>query len=165
MAWSGEKLIEHSVLELGKILLATLFYALRIPIFWLVVLLVYLQYRRVAGMEQKLFGRTINSVGYQVAVSTGLGLEPVCWPVRLCFFGPLFIADWLALYLAGGAAAAPAPPAVSLFFICRRDRRPASTGVALYFIAVFPALAEQALVAPLLEIHIPALLALTGCCT
>ncbi|MFY9503592.1 MAG: PDZ domain-containing protein [Dethiobacteria bacterium] len=151
------------LLELGKILLATLFYALRIPIFWLVVLLVYLQYRRVAGMEQKLFGRTINSVGYQVAVSTGLGIGAgllagaimlllglslsqigllYIWPVALLLL--LLHPRFLCFSYAGGI--------VALAVLVLR----------YILLPFFPALAEQALVAPLLEIHIPALLALIG---
>lgn len=45
-----EKLIPY--LEIVKVLLATLMQTL--PLFWLVILIVYLQYRRSALMEQQL---------------------------------------------------------------------------------------------------------------
>ena len=150
------------ILELGKIVLATLIQAL--PIFWVVVLLVYLQYRRAAGMEQKLFGRTINSVGRQVVLSTmlgilggllaslvmlllGLSLTQIgllfIWPVALLLL--LIHPRYLCFSYAGGLVALAV---LALRFL---------------LLPLFPALAEYALVASLLEIHIPALLALTVC--
>lgn len=42
--------------------------------FWLVVLLVFLQYRRVAGMEERLYGFVKNQPGYQTALATAQGL-------------------------------------------------------------------------------------------
>lgn len=149
------------ILELGKIVLATLIQSL--PIFWVVVLLVYLQYRRAAGMEQKLFGRTINPVGRQVVVSTmlgilggllaslvmlllGLSLTQIgllfIWPVALLLL--LIHPRYLCFSYAGGLVALAV---LALRFL---------------LLPLFPALAEYAPVASLLEIHIPALLALIG---
>lgn len=149
--------------ELAKILLGTLFHVLQIPLFWLVVLLVYLQYRRVAGMEQRFFGRTINPVGRQVAISTGLGILAgllasvfmlllglslsqigllYIWPVALLLL--LIHPRFLCFSYAGGIVALAA-------LACRHLVLP-----------LFPALGTQPLVAPLMEIHIPALLALIG---
>lgn len=151
------------LIELAKILLTTLFHVLKIPIFWLVVLFVYWQYRRVAGIEQKLFGRIINPVGKQVLVSTGLGILAgllasafmlllglslsqigllYIWPVALLLL--LVHPRFLCFSYAGGIVALAA-------LVLRH--------IVLPF---FPVLAEQKLVSPLLEIHIPALLALIG---
>ncbi len=154
-----EKLIPY--LEIVKILLATMIQAL--PMLWLVVLIVYLQYRRAAGMEQKLFGRTINPVGRQVAVSTllgilggllaslimlllGLSLTEIgllyIWPVALILL--LIHPRYLCFSYAGGI--------VALVVLALR----------FLLLPLFPELADHTLVAPLLNIHIPALLALIG---
>ncbi len=149
------------ILELGKIVLATLIQAL--PIFSVVVLLVYFQYRRAAGMEKKLFGRIINPVGRQVAVSTGWGLLGgllaslfmillglsltqigllFIWPVALLLL--LIHPRYLCFAYAGGI--------VALAVLVLR----------FLLLPLFPALAGYALVTSILEIHIPALLALVG---
>ena len=149
------------ILELGKIVLATMIQS--IPIFWIVVLLVYLQYRRAARMEQKLFGRIINPVGRQVLVSTGLGVIGgllaslimlllglsltqigllFIWPVALLLL--LIHPRYLCFAYAGGV--------VGVLFLALR----------YILLPLFPALAEYAIVASMMEIHIPALLALVG---
>ncbi|NLA26297.1 MAG: PDZ domain-containing protein [Firmicutes bacterium] len=149
------------ILELGKIVLATLIQAL--PIFWVVVLLVYFQYRRAAGMEKKLFGRIINPVGRQVAVSTGLGVLGgllaslimlllglsltqigllFIWPVALLLL--LIHPRYLCFAYAGGI--------VALAVLILR----------FLLLPLFPSLAGYAFVTSMLEIHIPALLALVG---
>lgn len=151
------------LLELAKIIGSTLIRVLLVPIFWLVVLFVYLQYRRVAGMEQKLFGRTLNPVGQQVALSTGWGLLAgllaslfmvllglslsqigllYIWPVALLLL--LIHPRFLCFSYAGGI--------VALVALALRH----------LVLPLFPLVGEQALIAPLLEIHIPALLALIG---
>lgn len=149
--------------ELGKILLTTLFRVLQIPLFWLVVLLVYLQYRRVAGMEQKFFGRTINPVGKQVAISTGLGILAGMLASAFMLLLGLSLSQIGLLYIW--------PVALLLLLVHPRFLCFSYAGgiVALAVLALrhivmplFPALAEQKLVASLLEIHIPALLALVG---
>lgn len=153
-----EKLIPY--LEIVKVLLATLMQTL--PLFWLVILIVYLQYRRSALMEQQLFGRTINPVGRQVALSTlwgiiggllaslimillGLSLAQIgllyIWPVALLLL--LIHPRYLCFSYAGGI--------VALAALALRSLGP-----------YFPHLAENAILAPLLDIHIPALLALVG---
>lgn len=149
------------ILELVKIVLATLVQAL--PLFGIVVLLVYLQYRRAAGMEQKLFGRTINPVGRQVLISTGLGILGgvlaslimlllglsltqigllFIWPVALLLL--LINPRYLCFSYAGGI--------VALAVLTLR----------YLLLPLFPALAEFNLVDSLLGVHIPALLALVG---
>ncbi len=149
------------ILELGKIVIATMIQS--IPIFWIVVLLVYLQYRRAARMEQKLFGRIINPVGKQVLVSTGLGVVGgvlaslimlllglsltqigllFIWPVALLLL--LVHPRYLCFAYAGGI--------VGVAVLVLR----------FLLLPLVPALAGYAIVASLMEIHIPALLALVG---
>jgi hypothetical protein len=44
------------------------------PLFWLVVFIVFMQYRRVVYMENKLFGRSINNVWVQTLYSVLYGV-------------------------------------------------------------------------------------------
>lgn len=44
------------------------------PIFWLVVLLVYMQYKRMAAVKEQLYGVKTGGVWQDVAVATGFGL-------------------------------------------------------------------------------------------
>ena len=150
-------------LELGKILFTTLIRVLQIPIFWLVVLFVFLQYRRVAGMEQKFFGRIINPVGKQVAVSTGLGVLAGLLASMVMLLLGLSLSQIGLLYIW--------PVALLLLLIHPRFLCFSYAGgiVALVALALrhlvepfFPLFTGHKLVAPLLEIHIPALLALIG---
>ncbi|HPU00383.1 MAG: PDZ domain-containing protein [Firmicutes bacterium] len=146
--------------EIVKILLYTLFQAL--PLFWLVIVIVYMQYRRAAFMEQQLFGMTINPLGRQVAFSTlwgilggllasmlmillGLPLTQIgllfIWPVALLLL--LIHPRYLCFSYAGGI--------VALAALLLRSLRP-----------YFPALTRHDVLVQLMEIHIPALLALVG---
>lgn len=162
-AGEGKSRLSALLLELGKILLTTLLRVLQIPLFWLVILLVYLQYRRVAGMEQKFFGRIINPVGRQVAISTGLGILAGILASAFMLLLGLSLSQIGLLYIW--------PVALLLLLIHPRFLCFSYAGgiVALAVLALrhlveplFPAFAEMRLVAPLLEIHIPALLALIG---
>ena len=151
------------LLELARILAGTLMRVLLVPIFWLVILLVYLQYRRVAGMERKFFGRTLNPVGQQVAISTAWGiLAGLLASVFMLLLG-LSLSQIGLLYIW--------PVALLLLLIHPRFLCFSYAGGIVAFVAMvlrhavlpfFPLLGEQSLIAPLLEIHIPALLALVG---
>ncbi|NMB36188.1 MAG: hypothetical protein GX989_07890 [Firmicutes bacterium] len=44
------------------------------PFFWLVIVIVFTQYRRAIFMEKKLFGRAFNNLWQQVVYSVGYGL-------------------------------------------------------------------------------------------
>ncbi|MDY6825935.1 MAG: PDZ domain-containing protein [Bacillota bacterium] len=153
----------ESLLELGRIFLTTFALALVMPIFWLVLLLVYLQYRRLASMEEKLFGRTINPIGRQMITSLGFGslggfaasitlvllglsLEQIglyfLWPVALLLL--LINPRYLCFSYAGGIVAA--------FVLLFRH----------ILVPLFPAVAENFIIDNLLMIHIPALLVLIG---
>ncbi|NLA12330.1 MAG: PDZ domain-containing protein [Firmicutes bacterium] len=151
------------LLELAKILVSTLIRVLTIPIFWLVVLLVYLQYRRVAGMEKKFFGRALNPVGRQVAVSTGWGLLAGLLASLFMLLLGLSLSQIGLLYIW--------PVALLLLLIHPRFLCFSYAGGIVAFVTLalrhlvlpfFPLLGEHSLIAPLLEIHIPALLALVG---
>ena len=149
-------------LELGKILFATLLQVLQIPIFWLVVLLVFLQYRRVAVMEQKFFGRPITPVVKQVAISTGLGVLAGILASALMLLLGLSLSQIGLLYIW--------PVALLLLLVHPRFLCFSYAGgiVALAVLGLrlvkpfIPSFAAHKVVAPLLEIHIPALLALIG---
>ncbi len=146
--------------EIGRIFLLTFAFVFINPVFWLVVLLVFFQYRRVANLERAMFGRVINPVGQQVLTSLGLGvaggfvvsavllflglsLEHIglyfIWPVALLLL--LFNPRFLCFSYAGGIVAAAAL-------------------LARFISGKFPHLARNALLAGLVEINIPALLVL-----
>ncbi len=150
-------------LEISQIFVTTFMIALVMPIFWIVLFLVYLQYRRQAATEEKLFGRSINRVGKQMITSVGLGmvggfgasailvfmglsLEQIglyfIWPVALLLL--LINPRYLCFSYAGGIVA-------SMVLLFRYA-----------FLPLFPALSENVVIESLMRIHIPALLVLIG---
>lgn len=58
---------------LGSIIITTFISALFHPLFWIVCILVFVQYSRISRVEKKLFGRPFNNVWLQVAISLALG--------------------------------------------------------------------------------------------
>ena len=150
-------------IELGQIFIYSFALAVFMPIFWVVLFLVFMQYRRLAANEEKLFGRVINPIGKQmlaalgygivggfiasaILVLLGLSLEQIglyfIWPVALLLL--LINPRYLCFSYAGGIVAV----AVLVF---RHIMTP-----------LFPALGETVVVEALLSIHIPALLVLIG---
>ncbi len=151
------------LLDIGQIFLVTFSMALVMPIFWIVLFLVFLQYRRQAATEEKLYGRVIYPLHRQMLTSLGLGalggfsasvaliflglsLEQIglyfIWPVALLLL--LIHPRYLCFSYAGGIVAA----AVLLV---------------RYIVApLFPAVAGISVFESLLRIHIPALLVLIG---
>jgi hypothetical protein len=150
-------------IEISQIFFTTFALSLVMPIYWIVLFLVYLQYRRIVATEEKLYGRTINKVGRQMLLSVALGasggfaasailvflglsLEQIglyfIWPVALLLL--LINPRYLCFSYAGGIVAV-----LVLFF-------------RHLLVPVFPALAENSVVISLLGIHIPALLVLIG---
>ncbi len=148
--------------ELTRVIAVTFALVFINPIFWAVMVLVLMQYRRVASLEKKLFGRVINSpwiqlrnslalgtVGGAVASALltffGLSLEQIglvfIWPVAILLL--LLHPRFLCFAYAGGIVA---------------------LGVLGFRAAVvfYPALAEQAVVGALLKVHIPSLLVLVA---
>lgn len=151
------------VLDLGGIFFTTFLAALFTPLFWVVLFLVFMQYRRQALAEQKLFGRLINRPGRQMLLSvslgalggllasvlliaSGLSLEQIglyfIWPVALLLL--LINPRYLCFSYAGGLVA------VALLI------------VRYLLLPVLPGLAGSPLIEALLRIHIPALLVLIG---
>ncbi len=150
------------LIDLLQVFFSTFMFTLIMPIFWIVVYLVFIQYRRIAGMEQRLFGRIINKVWTQMFTSLGLGvlggflaslillllglsLEQIglyfIWPVALILL--LIHPRFLCFAYAGGI--------VGLAVLLAR-------AVA----TVYPELASYSISGALLKIHLPALLVLIG---
>lgn len=150
-------------LEISQIFMTTFMVALFMPIFWVVLFLVYMQYRRLAATEEKLFGRSINNVGRQMLFSItlgalggfaasailifmGLSLEQIglyfIWPVALLLL--LINPRYLCFSYAGGIVAV-------VVLLTRHVLLP-----------LFPYLEQNVVVESLLRIHIPALLVLIG---
>jgi len=147
--------------EIGQIFLTTFMLALVMPIFWIVLFLVFMQYRRLAATEEKLFGRAISGVGKQILISVALGalggfaasailiflglsLEQIglyfIWPVALLLL--LFNPRYLCFSYAGGI--------VALAVLIGR----------YIILPLFPMLEQNFVFDSLLMIHIPALLVL-----
>ncbi len=150
-------------LEIGQIFISTFMIAFVMPIFWIVLFLVYLQYRRQAATEAKLYGRTLNRVGRQMFYSLGLGvagglvastvliflglsLEQIglyfIWPVAILLL--LINPRYLCFSYAGGI--------VAVMVLFARH----------ILVPLFPALADNIVIETLLRVHIPALLVLIG---
>lgn len=148
-------------MEIGQIFISTFMFALVMPIFWIVLFLVYLQYRRQAATEAKLYGRTLNGVGRQILYSLvpgiggglvastilvflGLSLEQIglyfIWPVAILLL--LINPRYLCFSYAGGIVAV-----VVLF-------------ARHIMVPLFPFLQENIVIEYLLRVHIPAVLVL-----
>ncbi|MCJ7806426.1 MAG: PDZ domain-containing protein, partial [Clostridia bacterium] len=151
------------LVEISQIFMTTFMLAMFMPIFWIVLSLVYMQYRRQAATEEKLFGRIINRVGRQMLLSIGLGvlggfaasvilifmglsLEQIglyfIWPVALLLL--LVNPRYLCFSYAGGIVAVVA-------LVARH-----------VVVPLFPVVTQYTVVEALLKIHIPALLVLIG---
>ncbi len=149
-------------MELLEVLMSVFLFALLHPMFWFVILLTIIQYRRISGMEQKLFGRNINNVWRQVLSSLGLGalggfaasvvllllglsLEQIglyfIWPVALILL--LIHPRFLCFAYAGGLVGV----AVLLAQAAAR---------------LFPGFAGSLIGGALLQVHLPAVLVLIG---
>ncbi len=150
------------LMDIFLLMLHTLFLGLANPFFWLVVFLVFMQYRRAVNMEKKLFGQAVNSVWRQTLFSIafgllgglfgsvfllflGISLESIgivyLWPVAILLL--LFNPRFLCFAYAGGIVAV-----VSLLL---RGLHP-----------LLPFLENMPLVPGLLSIHLPSLLTLVG---
>lgn len=153
----------NPLLEISQFFFTTFMLALVMPIFWIVLFLVYTQYRRQVALEKKLYGRVINGLGRQMLLSIGpgalgglfasavliflgLSLEQIglyfIWPVALLLL--LINPRYLCFAYAGGIVA----------FMVLFTRH--------IFEPLFPVLGENIIVGYLLQIHIPALLVLIG---
>ncbi len=153
----------QSLIEISQIFMTTFVVAFFMPIFWIVLFLVYTQYRRLVATEEKLFGRPINNVGRQMLLSTALGilggfaastiliimglsLEQIglyfIWPVALLLL--MINPRYLCFSYAGGI--------VAVMVLLGRH----------VLVPLFPYLEQNVVMESLLMIHIPALLVLIG---
>ena len=149
--------------DVGGIFLTTFLISLFTPIFWIVLFLILMQYRRVAAMEVKLYGRPINKIGRQLFISIGLGLPGgFLASVILLFLG--LSLEQIGLYFIW-------PVALLLLLINPRYLCFSYAGgiVAVAVLAfrhlllpLAPGLAANSIIESLLQIHIPALLVLIG---
>ena len=150
------------LMDILSLMLKTMLYSLINPYFWLVILIVIMQYRRTVNLEKKLFGDAVNNI-WQVTSSSllfgilggffgsilllllGISLDSVgivyLWPVAIFLF--LFNPRFLCFAYAGGI--------VAVFSLFLRALLP-----------IFPMLAENKILAGVMEIHLPSLLALIG---
>ncbi len=149
-------------LSISVLMLKTMFLSFLNPFFWIFVFVVFMQYRKVVHMEQKLFGQPINNAWEQTVHSLiygiiggvfgsffllllGISLESIgiayLWPlaILLMLINPRF----LCFAYAGGL--------ISVASIAIR-----------YLLPYWPELTEIVLLKGLLEIHLPSLLALIG---
>jgi hypothetical protein len=151
------------LIDVGGIFLTTFLISLFTPIFWVVLFLILMQYRRVAAMEVKLYGRPLNKIGRQMLISIGLGLPGgLLASVILLFLG--LSLEQIGLYFIW-------PVALLLLLINPRYLCFSYAGgiVAVVVLALrhlilplAPGLAANSIIESLLRIHIPALLVLIG---
>ena len=152
--------------DIFSLMFNTLLYTFITPFFWLVVFIVFMQYRRSVNMEKKLFGQAINNVGQQTLYSIlfgimgglfgsffllilGISLDKIgiiyLWPVAILLF--MFNPRFLCFAYAGGILA------VSSLLL--QTLQP-----------FYPGLVELPVIGGvlggLMEIHLPGLLALVG---
>ncbi len=150
-------------IEVSQVFFATFMMAFIMPIFWIVLFICFMQYRRQAANEEKLFGYPINKLSGQMLYSIALGalggffagavfiflglsLEQIglyfIWPVAILLL--LINPRYLCFSYAGGIVGV-------LVLIARHLAVP-----------LFPGLADNVVVESLLRVHIPAVLVLIG---
>jgi len=151
------------LLDIGGIFLTTFVISLFTPIFWIVLFLILMQYRRLTAMEVKLYGRPINKIGRQLLISFGLGLPGGLLASAILLFLGLSL-EQIGLYFIW-------PIALLLLLINPRYLCFSyAGGIVAVAVLVFrhllmplaPGLATNSVIESLLQIHIPALLVLIG---
>ncbi len=148
--------------EIFTLMIKTMALALISPLFWLVVALVFLQYRRAVSMEKQLFGRAINNVWRQTFYSMLFGLLGG-------FFGSVFLIV-LGISLESIGIFYLWPVAIMLMMINPRFLCFAYAGgivavvslILQWMLPFLPGLEEIWLVSGLLNIYLPSLLTLVG---
>lgn len=149
-------------INIFSMMFKTLFFCFFNPYFWLVVFITVMQYRRTVNMEKKLFGQAVNNIwrftlssilygllgglfGSVILLLVGLSLDNIgivyLWPVAIFLF--LFNPRFLCFAYAGGI--------IAVFSLFLRSLLPA-----------YPVLGESKVLAGIMEIHLPSLLALVG---
>ena len=149
-------------LDILLLMLNTMVLSLFNPLFWLVVFIVFMQYRRVVFMEKKLFGRSINNVWVQTLYSMLFG-------VMGGLVGSIFLL-LLGISLDRIGIAYICPVAILLLFINPRYLCFAYAGGIIAVLSIIirallpslPILKDITILSGLIEIHLPSLLALVG---
>ena len=152
--------------DILSLMFNTLMYTFITPFFWLVIFIVFMQYRRSVNMEKKLFGQAINNVAQQTLYSIffgiiggifgsffllilGISLDKIgiiyLWPVAILLF--MINPRYLCFAYAGGILA------VSSLLL--QALQPFYPGL-----VELPAVGG--IIGGLMEIHLPGLLALVG---
>ncbi len=149
-------------IDIISLMLKTTLFTFVNPFFWLVLVLVFFQYRRVVSMEKSLFGQPLNNMWRQTLYSMlfgiaggifgsffllllGISLESIgiayLWPVAITLL--LLNPRYLCFAYAGGIVAVAALVLKAL-------------------LPVAPFLRDIGIVSGLLDIHLPSLLTLVG---
>ncbi|NLL20176.1 MAG: hypothetical protein GX263_00360, partial [Firmicutes bacterium] len=152
----------HFWLDIVLLMLNTMVLSVCNPLFWLIVFIVFMQYRRSVYMEKKLFGRPINNVWLQTLYS-------VLYGVLGGFVGSIFLL-LLGISLDSIGIAYIWPVAILLLFINPRYLCFAYAGGIIAILSIitrallpsWPFLSNIALLEGLTGIHLPSLLALVG---
>lgn len=148
--------------DIISLMFNTMIFSFFTPFFWLVIFIVFMQYRRSVAMEKKLFGRSINKVSVQTLYSVFFGIMGG-------LFGSFFLL-LLGISLDNIGIIYLWPVAILLFMLNPRFLCFAYAGGVLAITALllqalqpfYPALVEVPVLAGLLKIHLPGLLALVG---
>jgi len=149
--------------EVSQVFFTTFMLAFIMPIFWIVLFICFMQYRRQAANEAKLFGYPINKLSGQMLYSIALGA------LGGFFAGAVFIFMGLSLEQIGLYFIWPV--AILLLLINPRYLCFAYAGgivgilvlIARYLaVPLFPGLVDNAVIESLLRVHIPAVLVLIG---
>ncbi len=151
------------LVDIGGIFLTTFLISLFTPIFWIVLFLILMQYRRMAAMEVKLYGQPINKIGRQLLLSFAIGLPGGFLASAVLLFLGLSL-EQIGLYFVW-------PVALLLLLINPRylcfSYAGGIVGVAVLgfrhlLLPLAPELAANTVVENLVQIHLPALLVLIG---
>lgn len=148
--------------DLTPLMVNTILLSFLTPFFWLVIIIVFMQYRRAVAIEKKLFGQPVNNVAEQTLYSVLLGIIGG-------LFGSFFLL-LLGISLDNIGIVYLWPLAIILFLINPRFLCFAYAGGILSISSLllqalqplWPAMGDVPLLAGLMEIHLPGLLALVS---
>lgn len=148
--------------ELGRLFFYTFVHNLQYPFIWIVIFLVFMQYRRTAGIESKIYGFPINNYWKQGFISIGFGMVAgIMAGLIMVFLGISLLEIGLQFIW---------PVAILLLLVNPRylcfSYAGGIVGIAVLLaraaVLYFPRFAEYGLVDLLLKIHLPAMLVLVG---
>ena len=131
------------------------------PFFWLIIIIVFMQYRRNIAMEEKLFGRAVNNIWLQCINSVLLGLFGGIFGSIFTCFGNFAGKCRDSIPVAYSYCFIIYSPPFSLFCLCWRACSCCSTDYQGSF-AFSARPGEIEILAGLQNIHLPSSLALIG---